>query len=76
MHLIDSKKDELRCGLIGSWMVSTGELDQALHLWQFTGGFQSIDQARTHLSADEVIFFNLISLSAQFSMTSNKNEKS
>lgn len=29
--------------LIGSWTVSVGDQDQALHLWQYTGGFETID---------------------------------
>ncbi|KAF2882459.1 hypothetical protein ILUMI_23684 [Ignelater luminosus] len=30
--------------LVGSWTVSVGDQDQALHLWKFTGGFESIDK--------------------------------
>lgn len=29
--------------LVGSWTVSVGDQDQALHLWQYTGGFEMID---------------------------------
>lgn len=32
-----------------------GDLDQALHLWQYTGGYESVDHAQISLSKDEVI---------------------
>lgn len=31
-----------------------GDLDQALHLWQYTGGYERIDHAQAVLSQDEV----------------------
>lgn len=58
--LLEQKKEELHCGLIGSWTVSVGELDQALHLWRYTGGFKSIDQTRLILSKDEVRVMELV----------------
>ncbi|KAG5900072.1 hypothetical protein JTB14_016045 [Gonioctena quinquepunctata] len=30
--------------LVGSWTVNVGDQDQALHLWKFTGGYETIDQ--------------------------------
>lgn len=54
VNLIHSKKSELNCDLLGSWVVEVGDLDQALHLWQYTGGYECIDRAQTMLSQDEV----------------------
>ncbi|KAM0734274.1 Protein NipSnap [Formica fusca] len=53
VNLIHSKKSELNCELVGSWTVEVGDLDQALHLWQYTGGYERIDHAQTVLSQDE-----------------------
>ncbi|KAH0557673.1 protein NipSnap isoform X1 [Cotesia glomerata] len=53
VNLIHSKKSELNCELVGSWTVEVGDLDQALHLWQYTGGFERIDRAQLALSKDE-----------------------
>ncbi|XP_044015738.1 protein NipSnap [Aphidius gifuensis] len=53
VNLIHSKRTELNCELVASWTVDVGDLDQALHLWQYTGGFERIDQAQTVLSQDE-----------------------
>ncbi|KAL2720553.1 protein NipSnap [Vespula squamosa] len=53
VNLIHSKKSDLKCELVGSWTVSVGDLDQALHLWQYTGGYERIDYAQTLLSKDE-----------------------
>ncbi|XP_012288044.1 protein NipSnap [Orussus abietinus] len=53
VNLIHSKKPELNCELIGSWMVEVGDLDQAFHLWQYTGGFEPIDRAQAVLGKDE-----------------------
>ncbi|XP_008560243.1 protein NipSnap [Microplitis demolitor] len=53
VNLIHSKKSELHCELVGSWTVEVGDLDQALHLWQYTGGFERIDRAQIALSKDE-----------------------
>jgi len=54
VNLIHSRKSELNCDLLGSWIVEVGDLDQALHLWQYTGGYERIDHAQTMLSQDEV----------------------
>ncbi|XP_020299543.1 protein NipSnap [Pseudomyrmex gracilis] len=53
VNLIHSKKSELSCELVGSWTVEVGDLDQALHLWQCTGGYERIDHAQAVLSKDE-----------------------
>lgn len=39
---------------MGSWTVEVGDLDQALHLWQYTGGYEQVDYAQAELSKDEV----------------------
>lgn len=44
----------MNCELVGSWTVEVGDLDQALHLWQYTGGYERIDHAQAFLSKDEV----------------------
>lgn len=54
VNLVHSKKPDLNCELVGSWTVEVGDLDQALHLWQYTGGYESIDHAQAVLSKDEV----------------------
>ncbi|XP_014488618.1 PREDICTED: protein NipSnap [Dinoponera quadriceps] len=53
VNLIHSKKSDLNCELVGSWTVEVGDLDQALHLWQCTGGYESIDHVQNVLSQDE-----------------------
>lgn len=53
VNLIHSKKSNLKCELVGSWTVEVGDLDQAIHLWQYTGGYESIDHAQAVLSKDE-----------------------
>ncbi|XP_033217781.1 protein NipSnap isoform X2 [Belonocnema kinseyi] len=50
VNLIHSKQSELKCELVGSWVVEVGDLDQALHLWQYTGGFERVDRAQVILS--------------------------
>ncbi|XP_051160999.1 protein NipSnap [Leptopilina boulardi] len=52
VNLIHSKKSELHCELVGSWTVEVGDLDQALHLWQCTGGFERVDRAQLFFSQD------------------------
>ncbi|KYN35666.1 Protein NipSnap [Trachymyrmex septentrionalis] len=53
VNLIHSKKSDLNCELVGSWTVEVGDLDQALHLWQYTGGYERIDHTQAVLSKDE-----------------------
>jgi len=49
-----SSKPELKMELVGSWNVAVGDMDQCLHLWKYTGGFQTIDTARNTFKVDEV----------------------
>lgn len=53
VNLIHSKQSDLNCELVGSWTVHVGDLDQALHLWRYTGGFASIDKSLNLLRKDE-----------------------
>ena len=57
MKHIESKKADLNLELVGSWTVEVGDLDQALHLWQYSGGFQNIDKAQALLAKDDVSIF-------------------
>lgn len=52
-ELIHSKKDQISSDLIGSWTVHVGDMDQCLHLWRYTGGFEKIDAAHRVLENDE-----------------------
>jgi len=53
VDLIKSKRDKLACDLVGSWTVSVGDLDQCLHLWKYTGGFEVIDKEKEILWGDQ-----------------------
>lgn len=53
---MNSKYENLSCNLVGSWTVQVGDMDQCVHLWRYTGGFEKIDQAKEELWHDEVIF--------------------
>ena len=52
--LIHSKRDDISSDLIGSWTVHVGDMDQCLHLWKYTGGFEKIDAAHRILEQDKV----------------------
>lgn len=52
--MIHSKKDEVSSDLIGSWTVHVGDMDQCLHLWKYTGGFEKIDTAHRVFENDKV----------------------
>ena len=54
VDLINTKKDKLSQELIASWTVQVGDMDQCLHLWRYTGGFEKIDQAKHDLWNDAV----------------------
>uniref|UniRef100_A0A1B6BWU4 NIPSNAP domain-containing protein n=1 Tax=Clastoptera arizonana TaxID=38151 RepID=A0A1B6BWU4_9HEMI len=54
VNIIHSQQNELSCDLVASWTVQVGDLDQALHLWRYTGGFASIDKCSQVLSKDKV----------------------
>lgn len=51
VQLIDAHK--LNYELVASWTVELGDLDQALHLWRYTGGFATIDSAKKKLAQDK-----------------------
>jgi hypothetical protein len=53
VQLIESKKD-LACDLVASWTVQVGDLDQCVHLWRYTGGFEKVDLAEKELKKDNV----------------------
>lgn len=53
-ELIHSKKDQISSDLMGSWTVHVGDMDQCLHLWRYTGGFEKIDAAHRVLENDKV----------------------
>lgn len=59
---IHSKKKDLNLELVGSWTVEVGDLDQALHLWQYSGGFHNIDKAQALLSEDDVTYLLYINI--------------
>jgi hypothetical protein len=52
VQLIDAQ--QLNYELVASWTVELGDLDQALHLWRYTGGFAAIDSAKKKLAEDKV----------------------
>jgi hypothetical protein len=53
VQLIESKND-LSTELVASWTVQVGDLDQAVHLWRYTGGFEKIDLTERELKKDPV----------------------
>lgn len=57
-ELIHSKRDEISADLIGSWTVQVGDMDQCVHLWRHTGGFEKIDAAQNLFENDNVMRFN------------------
>ncbi|PSN30013.1 Protein NipSnap, partial [Blattella germanica] len=44
---------KLNYELVASWTVELGDLDQALHLWRYTGGFAAIDNCKKQLKLDK-----------------------
>lgn len=44
----------MKLELVGSWTVLVGDMDQALHLWRYTGGFAKVDLANDVLPKDNV----------------------
>lgn len=54
VNIINSKKSELKLEIVGSWTVVAGDVDQAVHLWQYSGGYDSVDRAQIELSKDKV----------------------
>lgn len=53
VQLIESKKN-LGCELVASWSVQVGDLDQCVHIWRYTGGFEKVDMAERELKKDPV----------------------
>lgn len=53
-------KEEMGCDLIGSWTVSVGDMDQALHLWKYSGGFEKIDHAKKIFTENPVRTSNVV----------------
>ncbi|XP_065207918.1 protein NipSnap [Planococcus citri] len=47
--LLASLQKQTECDLVGAWTVEIGDLDQALHLWRFKGGYYGVDKARKFL---------------------------
>lgn len=54
VEIIQSKEQDLNCELISSWKVEVGDIDQCLHLWRYTGGFEKVDLAKQELWKDDV----------------------
>lgn len=52
VELVNEQK-ELCYELMGSWQVTVGDMDQCIHLWRYTGGFEKIDQAKEYLWNDD-----------------------
>lgn len=52
VQIIESKKDNVACELVGSWSVQVGDMDQFVHLYRYTGGFEMIDLAEKSFGAD------------------------
>ncbi|KAF3422759.1 hypothetical protein E2986_05867 [Frieseomelitta varia] len=46
-------KSELKLELVGSWTVLAGDIDQALHLWRYSGGYDSVDRTQVELCKDK-----------------------
>jgi NIPSNAP len=59
VQLIESKKD-LSCELVASWSVQVGDLDQCIHVWRYTGGFEKVDLAERELKKDPVRKKNIV----------------
>lgn len=52
MQIIESKKDNVACELVGSWSVTVGDMDQFVHLYRYTGGFEMIDLAEKEFGSN------------------------
>ncbi|XP_018903431.1 protein NipSnap [Bemisia tabaci] len=53
VKLIESRQPKSNLDLVGSWTVTVGDLDQALHLWRYKGGFASVDKVKQSLNEDK-----------------------
>lgn len=56
VRLIRSLQKQIEIDQVGSWTVEVGDLDQALHLWSFKGGYNGVDKARKFLDENKVKF--------------------
>jgi len=65
VQLVTDKKPNLSTKLVASWTVQVGDMDQCLHLWKYTGGFEKIDEAKEDLWHD-VEYLGLIKERAKF----------
>lgn len=59
VEFVHAQKADLGCELVGSWTVSVGDMDQALHLWRYVGGFEKIDKAKILFKENAVRFINI-----------------
>lgn len=57
VSLSHSLQKHTECELVGSWTVEIGDIDQALNLWSFKGGYAGVDKARKFLDENEVRLF-------------------
>lgn len=53
LQLIKSKENLKGVELVGSWTVNVGDQDQALHLWKYTGGYDTIDSFNETLNSNQ-----------------------
>ncbi|XKL64489.1 hypothetical protein PGB90_004575 [Kerria lacca] len=53
VSLSHSLQKHTECELVGSWTVEIGDIDQALNLWSFKGGYAGVDKARKFLDENE-----------------------
>lgn len=60
VEFVHSHKADLGCELVGSWTVSVGDMDQALHLWRYTGGFEKIDKAKILFRENPVSYLDSV----------------
>uniref|UniRef100_A0A336LQI5 CSON010948 protein n=1 Tax=Culicoides sonorensis TaxID=179676 RepID=A0A336LQI5_CULSO len=52
VDFIRSREDELKIELVGSWTVTVGDIDQCLHLYKYTGGFERVDNFHNNIWTD------------------------
>lgn len=68
VDFVHSKKADIGCELVGSWTVSVGDMDQALHLWRYVGGFEKIDKAKALFNTDAVRYFRIYGTYTNYSI--------
>jgi len=53
VQLIDAQdKFAQHVKLVGSWTTEVGDQDQAIHIWQYKGGFSTLDESEAVLNAN------------------------